>query len=69
MNKVAEIAPLATLRPMVIFAWDRPVVANLNQLILNFFVFLNLLSILIFENLNLALDALDAVLVIKSQLD
>jgi hypothetical protein len=52
VDEVAEVISLATLRPVVIFAGNSPVIANLNQLIFNFLLFLNLFNVLIFEYLN-----------------
>ena len=69
MNEMAEITPLATHWPMIIFAGDSSIIADLNQLIFNLLLFLNLFNILIFENLNLAFDTLNAMLVVESQLD
>jgi len=69
MNKVAEITPLAAHWPMIILAGDSSIIADLNQLILNLLLFLNLFNILIFENLNLAFDTLNSMLMVESQLD
>lgn len=69
MNEVAEVTPLAAHWPVIILARDSSIIANLNQLILNLFLFLNLFNILIFENLNLAFDALNTMLMVESQLD
>ena len=66
MYKVAKVAPLAALRPMVILAWNGPVVADFDDLILNFLFFLVLLEIGILQGLDLAADALDGVLVIQA---
>jgi len=52
VDEVAEVISLASLWPMVIFAGNSPVIADLNQLILNFLLFLNLFNVLIFEYLN-----------------
>jgi hypothetical protein len=60
MNKVAEVTPLAAHWPMVIFAWDSSIIADINHFFLNLLHFCNLFNILIFENLNLAFDALNA---------
>ena len=69
MNEVTKVSSLAAHWTMIIFAWYGPIITDLNQLILNFLLFLNLFNILIFENLNLAFDALDSMLVVKSQLN
>ena len=68
MNEVAEVTPLTTLRPMIIFARYRPVVAHLYNLIFNFLLFLNFLNVLIFESLYLSPNALNSILMVESHL-